>query len=394
MTVVDVVLIVIVLIGGVIGYRQGFIASLCGLLGAVAGGVGATLLAPTLVSKVSDSTAKVAVALAVLMTGVLLGEFIGGWAGKVIRGAITWSPARALDKVLGVVGQGVALLAMAWVIAVPLASAPIPALSASIRNSVILSAIDTVAPDHSSLTERLRSLLRATGFPDILGPLGATPVVPVEAPDAALASDPVAAAVQPSVLKVRALAPSCGKVFTGTGFVIGPGKVLTNAHVVGGASEVTVDAGGLPLAAVVVDYNPQLDLAVLDVPALAQPALPFRATPLPDDADAIVVGYPGGGPYTVSPARVRSTTDIRGPDLYQQTTVEREVYLLRTTLHPGNSGGPVLATDGTVIGVVFGAAIDDSETGFALTAAQVAPTVAAGLVDTSPDSTEACVITS
>jgi S1-C subfamily serine protease len=275
----------------------------------------------------------------------------------------------------------------------PLASAPLPWLTAAIRNSSVLGAVDRVAPEGSSgLTERLRALLNSTGFPDILGPLGATPVVDVPAPDETLLADPAVAAVAPSVLKVRATSQSCGRGFSGTGFVIGPERVLTNAHVVGGASSVGVEVDGSLVSATVVDYDSEQDTAVLLVPGLDLPALTFDVAAQAAQSDAIVLGYPLGGPFTVSAGRVRSVTELTGPDIYQSTTVQRQVYLLRALVRPGNSGGPVLDADGEVIGVVFGAAIDDPETGFALTAAEVADTVAAGLTDTSPADTGACAL--
>jgi S1-C subfamily serine protease len=392
-TYVDVLLVLIVGSAALAGYRQGLVAAACSLLGAVVLALGAVTLAPILVRTIDSGLARTAVSMAVLLIGVLLGEFIGGWAGKVISEQITWSPAKSVDQVLGLVGQGVAVLFLSWVVATSLASAPIPTLTSAIRNSEILGAVNRVAPSLAEgLTDRLRALLNSTGFPDILGPLDATPIIDVPAPDSALLSDPAVAAARASVLKIRSASSSCGKSFTGSGFVIGPERVVTNAHVVGGSDRVTVEAGGIQLEASVVDFNPDQDLAVLLVPGLGEAGLPLDTAGLPGQADAIVLGYPEGGPFTVSPARVRSTTDLRGPNIYSDTTVERQVYLLRSDVRPGNSGGPLIDQDGEVVGVVFGAAVDDPTTAFALTAAEVAPTIAAGLTDTTPDDTQTCAL--
>ncbi len=393
MTLVDLVLVLVVVAGGVAGFRQGFVAAGCSLLGAVVCAVGALALAPVVVRDLESGLARTAASMGVLVVGVLIGEFIGGWAGRTLSEQITWTPARALDRTVGMAFQAVAVLALAWIVALPLASAPLPWLSAAIRNSAILGAVDRAAPQGAQgITDQLRRLLNSTGFPDILGPLGATPVVDVPAPDEALTADPAVAAVAPSVLKIRAVSQSCGRGFSGTGFVIGPERVLTNAHVVGGSSTVGVEVDGELLEATVVDYDSDQDTAVLAVPGLDRPALTFDDQPVTAQSDAIVLGYPLGGPFTVSPGRVRSVTDLTGPDIYQSTTVQREVYLLRALVRPGNSGGPVIDADGEVIGVVFGAAIDDPETGFALTASEVAGTVAAGLTDTTPADTGACAL--
>jgi S1-C subfamily serine protease len=393
MTVVDLVLILIVVAGGVAGFRQGLVAAGCSLLGAVACALGALAVAPLVVKDLEVGLARTAASMAILVVGVLIGELVGGWAGRTLSEQITWTPAKALDRTLGMAGQAVAVLALAWIVALPLASAPLPWLSSAIRNSTVLGAVDRVAPEGSeAITEQLRALLNSTGFPDILGPLGATPVVDVPTPDQALTSDPVVAAAAPSVLKVRAVSESCGQGSSGTGFVNGPDHVLTNAHVVGGASTVGVEVDGTLVAATVVAYDSLQDTAVLYSPGLGLPALTFDAQLQAAQSDAIVLGYPLGGRFTVSAGRVRSVTELTGPDIYQSTTVQRQVYLLRALVRPGNSGGPVLDADGEVIGVVFGAAIDDAETGFALTAAEVAGTVAAGLVDTTPTDTGACAL--
>jgi S1-C subfamily serine protease len=165
---------------------------------------------------------------------------------------------------------------------------------------------------------------------------------------------------------------------------------MTNAHVVAGSNRAVVEVDGGTLAGTVVVYDADRDLAVLDVPDLDAPVLPFATEPGEAGDDAVAAGFPLDGPFTLSPARIRSVIQLRGPNIYSDTTVTREVYTLRGRVLPGNSGGPLLAPDGTVLGVIFGAAIDDEEVGFALTAAEVAPVVEAGLVDSTPTSTQDC----
>jgi S1-C subfamily serine protease len=157
----------------------------------------------------------------------------------------------------------------------------------------------------------------------------------------------------------------------GSGFVIAPNRVMSNAHVVAGADSVTVEANGQPYDADVVSYDPEADISILDVPNLPSQPLTFSQGSAPTGTDAVVMGYPGGGDFAATPARVRETIELNGPDIYRTGTVTREVYTIRGTVRQGNSGGPMIDRTGKVLGVVFGAAVDDADTGFVLTAKEV-----------------------
>ena len=164
---------------------------------------------------------------------------------------------------------------------------------------------------------------------------------------------------------------------------------MTNAHVVAGVRTLKVEAGDRRLAGRVVVFDPARDLAVIYVPDLEAPALRF-AGPTKSGTSAIVLGYPEDGPYTATPARVRDTRMIQGPDIYNTGSVRREVYALRSNVRSGNSGGPLMSLAGTVDGVIFAAAADDPQTGFALTAKEAAPVAAVGRTATARVSTQGC----
>jgi len=361
------------------------------LVTAIAGAIVAIQLAPLLMGLVDDSTAKIAIGIACVVAGVGIGEIAGSTVGKAISERISWRPAKAVDRTLGLFGYASAVLIVIWLIAVPLASVPVPWLSSAIRGSTVLGQVNNVMPSEvQDVSAKLREVFNDSGFPAILDPLAPTPNTSVDPPDPQVASTPAVAAAGESILKVRSVAESCARRMEGTGFVIGPGKVMTNAHVVAGSDQAGVEVDGKTLDATVVLYDSQRDLAVLDVPDLTAAPLVFASRPAEPGADAIVAGYPLDGPYTLTPARVRALIQLRGPNIYSNDTVTREVYTLRSQVRPGNSGGPLLAPDGTVLGVIFGAAIDETDVGFALTAAEVAPVVQAGLTDDSAASTEAC----
>ena len=391
MNVVDVIVLVLVIAAAVSGFRQGLITAMFTLVTAVAGAIVAIQLAPLLMELVDDPTAKIAIGIACVIAGVGIGEVAGSTVGKAISRKVSWRPAQAVDRTLGLFGYSIAVLIVIWLIAVPLASVPYPWLSSAIRGSAVLSRVDNVMPTQAqNVSAQLREVFNDSGFPAILDPLAPTPNTSVDPPDPAAASTEAVAAAGQSILKVRAVAESCARRMEGTGFVIGTGKVMTNAHVVAGSERAAVEVGGETLDATVVLYDSELDLAVLDVPELTAPALTFAPEQAEAAANAIVAGFPLDGPYTLTPARVRAIIQLRGPNIYSSATVTREVYTLRAEVKPGNSGGPLLAADGTVLGVIFGAAIDEADVGFALTAEEVAPVVRAGLSDESAASTQDC----
>jgi S1-C subfamily serine protease len=255
----------------------------------------------------------------------------------------------------------------------------------------VLAEVDKYAPEWlKTVPKRMSALLRTSGLPDVLQPFGRTPIQAVDAPDASLADSLVVANAKPSVVKIRGVAPGCQKVLEGTGFVIAPNRVMSNAHVVAGSDSVTVEAEGQTYDATVVSYDPNEDISILDVPNLPQRPLVFADQPAKSGTDAVVLGYPGGGEFAATPARVRETIELNGPDIYRTTTVNREVYTIRGTVRQGNSGGPMINRAGQVLGVVFGAAVDDNDTGFVMTANEVSRQLAK-IGNTAKVPTGACV---
>jgi S1-C subfamily serine protease len=150
---------------------------------------------------------------------------------------------------------------------------------------------------------------------------------------------------------------------------------MTNAHVVAGTDQVSVETDNGQLDARVVLYDPSVDVAILSVPDLTARPLQFAQQEANKGDSSIVLGYPLDGPYTASAARIRERINLRGPDIYDAATVTRDVFTVRAKVQSGNSGGPLVDPSGNVVGVVFGAAVDDDETGFVLTAKQVADEV-------------------
>jgi S1-C subfamily serine protease len=388
----DIAVLAVAFIAAISGWRSGALGSLLSFVGVLLGAIAGVLLAPHLVAHISAPRAKLFAALFLILGLVVVGEVAGVVLGRAVRGAIHSNSVRFFDSLIGVAVQLVVVLVAAWLLATPLTSSSgQPSLAAAVRGSRVLAQVNDFAPDWlRAVPKRLSSLLDTSGLPQVLEPFSRTPVVAVAAPDAALANSPVVAATQRSVVKIRAIAPSCQKVLEGSGFVLSPDRVMTNAHVVAGANSVTVEASGNPYDATVVSYDPTVDIAILSVPNLPPGPLAFANAPATSGTEAIVMGYPGGGGFVATPARIRELIELSGPDIYRNATVNREVYTVRASVEQGNSGGPLIDLNGQVLGVVFGAAVDDNDTGFVLTAKEVAAQLA-HIGDTTPVATGECV---
>ncbi len=375
----DIAVLAVAFIAAVSGWRSGALGSMLSFAGVLLGAIAGVLLAPHIVSHINAPRAKLFAALFLILGLVVVGEVAGVVLGRAVRGAIRNRPIRVIDSVIGVGVQLVVVLTAAWLLATPLTqSKDQPELAAAVRGSRVLAQVNEVAPTWlKTVPKRLSGLLNTSGLPAVLEPFSRTPVIPVASPDPALARNPVVEATAPSVLKIRSLAPSCQKVLEGSGFVIAPDRVMTNAHVVAGANSVQVFASGKPLDATVVSYDPSVDIAILAVPGLPPPPLIFAEREAPTGTNVVVLGYPGGGNFTATPARIREATRLSGPDIYRNLQpVTRDVYTIRANVEQGDSGGPLIDLNGQVLGVVFGAAVDDPDTGFVLTSGEVASQLA------------------
>ncbi|WP_129977733.1 MarP family serine protease [Rhodococcus sp. Q1] len=389
---IDLIIVVIVLIAASSGLRQGAVASALAFLGVLLGAVAGILIAPHVLVHIDDARMRILAGIALIVVLVVIGEVAGMVLGRAARSSIHSPGARAVDSVVGAGLQSVAVLVAAWLLAIPLTAATQPAVSAAVRGSDVLGTVDDVAPDWMrAIPNEFSALLDTSGLPEVIGPFGRTPIAEVEVPDGTLLEGSVPARLQTSVLRINGVAPSCQKALEGSGFVVAPERVMTNAHVVAGTAAVTVDTESGPLDATVVLFDPEVDVAILAVPGLTAQPLRFESEAAESGDDAIVLGYPGGGPYTASAARIRETLDLQGPDIYRGGTVEREVYTVRGTIRQGNSGGPLVDPSGNVLGMVFGAAVDDTDTGFVLTGAEVSRQLAmAGR--NQPVATGACIV--
>ncbi|UGT52925.1 MarP family serine protease [Nocardia asteroides] len=389
----DIAVVLIALVAASTGWRQGAVASALAFFGVALGAVAGILIAPHILKHLSEGRSRVLGGILLIVLLVIVGEVAGMVLGRAARSGIRNPIARSVDSVTGAVLQAVTVLVAAWLLALPLATASQPNVAAAINGSKVLADVNEVAPSWlRKLPNEFSRLLNTSGLPDVIGPFGRAPIAAVEPPDASVLASPVAASLQQSVLRIRGVAPSCQRALEGSGFVIAPERVMTNAHVVAGTNSVSVDTARGAMEASVVLFDPSKDIAVLAVPGLTSPVIPQAPEAASSGESAIVLGYPGGGPYTASAARVRETLDLTGPTIHRDGTVEREVYTVRGQVRAGNSGGPLVDTEGQVLGVVFGAAVTDDDTGYVLTLNEVGPELAAATTSSAPVPTGACVL--
>jgi S1-C subfamily serine protease len=387
---VDLIVVLLAVIAAISGARHGLITTLPATIGVLGGTVLGLIVTPMIMANFNSNVTRIAVWMGALVLLVALGETLGVWLGRSIRQHIRLGPFTGVDHTLGAVVQCAVVFVVAWVFALPLTSVPVPGLASAIRGSVVLGTVNNLMPAEAEQLPNDVSKLLSSGLLTATGPFTRTPITDVDPPDTALQNSQVVKSVESSVLKVRGRAPSCSRALEGSGFVIAPERVMTNAHVVAGTDDEVVEVGRGQLTAHVVYYDPEADVAVLSVPGLDAAPLTFSQQDYNSGQDSIVLGYPLDGPYTARAARVRQRIQLNGPDIYGTQKVTRDVYTIRSTVKSGNSGGPLINPNGQVIGVVFGAAVDDPETGFALTTAEVSKVVQQARSLFRPVSTGSC----
>ena len=389
---VDLLVVLLALLAAVSGARQGVVVALPAFIGVIVGAVLGIRVAPVVVDVFEHPAAKVAFAVGTVFFMVALGETVGVWIGHKIKRKIRSPKLSGVDNTFGAIVQGIVVFVVAWIVALPLTSvAGLPGLSSAINDSKVLGSVNTVMPESAQdLSDDLRQLLDVSGFPSVVAPFEKAPISEIEPPDPALQNSGTVQELRDSVLKIRGTAPSCSRALEGSGFVVAPQRVMTNAHVVAGTEDVAVETRNGKLTARVVYFDAATDVAILAVPRLRSSPLEFAPEPARSGDSGIVLGYPLDGPYTASAARIRQRTTLNGPDIYDASTVQRDVFTVRGEVRSGNSGGPMVDPQGRVIGVVFGAAVEDPDTGFTLTADEVRPEVAAASEMTAPVETGRC----
>jgi S1-C subfamily serine protease len=378
---IDVVLAVVIISYAISGYRQGLAVGALSLGGFLAGALIAMEIVPPMAEGLDEGIERSFGVLVSVLLFAWLGQLAGAVIGARLRRHLTLRPAQIADQLLGMVAGVIAVLLVLWFVGGALRGSPAPAVNRAVSSSRLLATVDRIVPeDLNVLAENFRRAVAGSNFPRVFAGVAPEKILPVPPPDSGTASPRVLARAARSVVKIVGDAAACGRGQEGSGAVVAPQRVVTNAHVVAGVVAPTVQVGGEGpgLAARVVLFDPQRDVAVLAVPGLSAPALPLASRNLGRGDGAVVAGFPRNGPFAVGGARVRDVLTAVGEDIYGKPGVEREVYSLYANVQQGNSGGPLLDTSGTVVGLVFAKSLDDASTGYALTVKEIGSDVRAG----------------
>lgn len=349
MTTIDIAILVFCVFMASVGWRQGLIVGALSLSGFAVGAYAGTRLAAVVVSGGSASPyAPLFGLIGALMVGAAVSAVLEV-LGIGLRRRLSIVPGLAiLDGVLGAALSTALALAICWVIgAVTLQTPGARQYRADIQRSKVLQRLNDLLPPSGAL---LNALARFDPFPTLDGPSAE-----VAAPPRGIGDDPHIRSVAGSVVRVTGTA--CGLGIEGSGWVAGPGLVVTNAHVVAGESDtgVQVQGSGTRLPAKAVAFDPRNDIAVLRVGGLQAPALRLADNP-PVGRVGAVLGFPRNGPYDVRGARLGPTRTVLSSDAYGTPNVRRSIVAFRALVRPGNSGGPIVDTRSRVIATVFATA--------------------------------------
>jgi len=327
------------------GFRQGFILGVLSFVGFALGAFLGTRVGPLLLPRGSASPYAPAFGLVgALVAGAIFASGFEG-VGLRLRRALVLPGLGLLDGVLGALLGAALGLGIVWIIAAVAAQTPGQSrLREDIEQSAILRKLNEVLPPSGAI---LNALARLDPLPSITGP---TP--DVAPPPSGVARAPGVRAASRSV--VRVIGTACGLAIEGSGWVAAPDTIVTNAHVVAGEQDTSVEvAGNQPsLPATPVAFDPTDDIAVLEVRELDLPSLSLLESPASGTAGAIL-GYPENGPFDAEAGRIGRTQTVITQDAYGRGPVSRVLTPLRGVVRPGNSGGPLVDSEGRVLTTVF-----------------------------------------
>jgi len=384
---IDIVVIVWAVAAAVRGRSLGALTQLLGFLGFVVGLAIGSVVAVPIAGRLTAGPLRTIVTLGIILGVAVLagfgGRVLGKWANVTMRRLHLGS----VDAVAGAAVGVLAALLSAWLVAGLFTQSSIGWLTGPIQRSAVLTTLDAVLPPLPAVVARAQAFLSTEAFPAAFAAITPPRTSSVSLPTPRGARD-IAASVAGSVDKVLA-SGNCSVTREGTTFVVAPGLVVTNAHVVAGESHVDVVTSSGAVASTVVLFDPQLDVAILRVPGLQSRPVSLDAEPAAVGTHAAVVGFPENGARTAQPAGVAESFLAQGRDIYGGSLVTRPIYAVTATVLPGNSGSPLVA-GGRAIGMVFSRSLTQTDLAYAIEASALVPEVRRAQLSPAAASTGAC----
>ncbi len=320
----------------------------------------------------------------------ILGAIIGSeYLGIKLKRVLHERNIRKADRVLGAALGGVIGLALVWFCAAILPVVPSTALRQEVRDSRIIAWLDDTLPPTTSIMSWLEDTLAQTKLPEIIGELEPKLTnTQADVPNVANFSNAIASA-RDSVVEIEGR--SCSGIGVGSGFIVAPNYIVTNAHVVAGMRYPYIQDNEGRYKAEVIAFDPSLDIAVLKTERLKGASLPLSDEIAQIGTPGVVLGYPGGGPLTAQPAAVIEHFTAVGQDIYEENSNHRDIYALKSDVEPGNSGGPLLDKNGRVIGVIFARSTVYDRVGYAISSPIVKQMVTAAQAKATPVNNLRCL---
>ena len=379
MNFIDIFIAAAFLIFGWIGFRRGILRTILSIIGLIVGGAAGAIATPSIQSLISNNAFgfKPTIGLTSMILGASLGMFLFGVLGSFLR--VVLLPLPFMKTIDSLIGFGLAIVAVAS-ISSTLSSAAQVIPNKTVNNlfsqSQLISQIDQYLPERfKDAAQKIQNVITDSPLPEVFKSLVESRITPTQLETDVAIPEIVTKSVA-STVRIDGIAESCSAAMVGTGFIVSPERVITNAHVVAGVKEpvITLFNSQTQLGGRVIAIDRKKDIAIIFVPGLTGEKLTFIGPVTPNEI-GFVVGYPNGGNLRTMPVSVTSEFESIGTDIDGNGETRRDVIVFGGDVKPGNSGGPLLNDQGQVLGVVFAADAENKNTGYALAPSEVAKLV-------------------
>lgn len=387
---VDLIVILAIIFAVARNWGTGFVSQFFSALGLIGGILLGRLIESYLVTLVHTPTSRIVIILICFFGLGLIGLSVGEYVGLNFKYRIHIKFFNSADNYLGSLLTVITVLAIVWLGASIVDGLPATHFRAYVQNSFVISNLNKIMPPAPNIISDLGKIIDPNGFPDVF--IGSEPI-PNQKVTTPTLGDLTAVVNADRTSVVRIEGNGCGGIVSGSGFVVANGLVATNAHVVAGISSPYIDDINGRHSATVIWFDPNLDLAILKTSGLAGKPLNLDlSTMLQPGKPGAVLGYPGGGPFTASPAAVMQEFEATGHNIYGNGATIRNVYAISASVIPGNSGGPLISTNGDVMGVVFAESTTYNHVGYALAMPKVASEINSAKKHQTTVSTGQCAV--